>query len=324
MNGVTLPETIFEDAAFVHYRRGYRAARLVVHQNIMRQCHQTRTCRMRLCAWALNWGRSVNQIKAIYAQMAADGLCTWTIEGEGGRDDFATFTWLDAFVSTEETPADAVDLAALKEGAYKAGYEAGRRSKARGEAEETTPEPQPTHAAPTDDPQATHTETTRGNGTHAGAQPVTGNRTVQPESVLIKTPEPDGLTEERVAFSQALEHLNSGRIVEAFVRLGMVPQQKAEERVQEFGRERCRDALETLAYRMETKAVPNRVGFLVDFLVNKRATPEAVVRRRERAKQVRPPQAPAVSPPPAPLPRGESCLVKPPMEAIRAKLSRQN
>lgn len=322
MNGVTLPETIFEDAAFVHYRRGYRAARLVVHQNIMRQCHQTRTCRMRLCAWALNWGRSVNQIKAIYAQMAADGLCTWTIEGEGHRDDFATFSWLDAFVSAEETAGDAVDLAALKEGAYKAGYEAGRRSKARGEAEETTPEPQPTHATPTDDPQTTHTETTRGNGTHAGAQPVTGNRTVQPESVLIKTPEPvtgpepDGLPEEGLGEAPV-------NIVEAFVRLGMEPQ-KAEERVQEFGRERCRDALETLAYRMETKAVPNRVGFLVDFLVNKRATPEAVVRRRERAKQVRPPQAPAVSPSPAPLPRGESCLVKPPMEAIRAKLSRQN
>ena len=32
MNDVTLPGAIFEDAAYIHYRRGYRAARLVVFQ----------------------------------------------------------------------------------------------------------------------------------------------------------------------------------------------------------------------------------------------------------------------------------------------------
>lgn len=284
---VTLPGNIFEDAATIHYRRGYRAARLVVHQNLMRQAKARHTLRMRLCAWALNWGRSVNQVKAIYAQMAADGLCHWTVDGEGGRDDFATFTWSEEFVSSEasEQPAAAQSdrYSDGYEAGKKAGYEAGRRARERATGE-STPEPQPFHTAPTTEPQPNHKVPTHGTTPHAGAPPEPASRTQpEPDSVCLQTagagqPEPDGQ-----AGAQGEPPLS---VIEEFVALGM-ERVKAEERVKEFGPARCRDALETLAYRQGRKKVDEPVGFLVGFLVDKWPVPHGVLKRREQAEKAR-------------------------------------
>jgi hypothetical protein len=264
MTDVILPGTIFEDAATIHYRRGYRAARLVVHQNILRQAKQQKRLRMRLCAWAMNWGRSVKAVKAIYAQMEADGLCTWTVEGEGTRDDFATFEWSDTYV----------------------------REEAQEQVEPVPTGPRPRF--PSDEEHNERRREERKNGFGGTAfdsatdsantppnPPVTGYRFTGPESVLLKTtgtgqpePEPDGPPGARVEPPVS--------VVEQFVALGM-ERPKAEERLREFGEERCRDALDTLAYRRERNVVPKPVGFIVDFLVKGRDVPAALVKRREQA-----------------------------------------
>lgn len=262
---VTLPGNLFTDPATTHYRRGYRAARLVVHQNIFRQARARKCLRMRLCAWALNWGRSVNQIKAIYAQMEADGLCTWTVEGEGGRDDFATFTWSDAFVPPD--PATCGSEAIGKQTAPRPRFPSDEEYNRRRQEERRNG-----HTSPLADSAVDSALTPP--PTPPSAPVTVPDSTGQPESVLLKTtgqpePEPDG---------QPVE--SPGAIIEAFVRMGMEPHQ-AEERLREFGVERCRDALDTLAYRREKKAVPSPVGLIVDFLVHQRPVPAGLVKWRE-------------------------------------------
>jgi hypothetical protein len=75
-------------------------------------------------------------------------------------------------------------------------------------------------------------------------------------------------------------------LVEQFVALGM-EREKAEARIAEFGEERCRDALASLALKPpEVRTNLNRrVGFLVDFLVHKRPLPKELIKQREAEKQ---------------------------------------